>query len=344
MELRVRKFENRWFPLQRSAPAIPVEPPQFLHAEKISSALTSYIPAIAIMDTQLKETASQIEQAVIDVCTSFEGISSRARESVAKTTAFLASNSNSSQEKASVEELIQECQATMETLLNTIEHAGEVSRKAVDQMRMIDSYSQKISASLKQLDGIAEGNKILAINARIEAAHAGEAGAGFSIVANEVNTQAQKSREVIQKVSELSSELRTAAKTAVKDLEKMDQRDKKSAVESRHQVTTALNGFQEMHSRMQSMLAEMGSEGELLANDIASAIRGLQFQDRASQRIAHVRSGLETLQQRLEQASRGETAAHIDIANDMLHCYTMHEERQAAGINDSAQPGEIELF
>lgn len=349
MELRARKPESRWLPLQRkrpvmTTPVMTIEQPALIPLEKMSNALTSYLPAITIMDTQLKETAEQIEQAVIDVCGNFEGISRRAKESVAKTAAFLASNQDSSQQDSSVEQLIEECQVTMETLLSAIEHAGEVSRKAVEQIRLIDGYSHKISTSLKQLDGIAEGNKILAINARIEAAHAGEAGAGFSIVANEVNAQAQKSHEVILQVTDLSGQLRDAARSAVKDLEKMDQRDRKSAEHSRKQVTTALNGFQDMHSRMKAMLGEMSSEGELLADDISAAIRGLQFQDRTGQRISHVRHGLETLQKKLEQMSQGEVAEHISITDDMLHSYTMHEERQAAGIQDSAMPGDIELF
>lgn len=344
MELRARKPENRWQLLQRSTPVMTIEQPAFMPLEEVGEALTSYLPAITIMDTQLKETAEQIERAVVDVCASFAGISMRAKESVAKTSAFLASNHNSSREEASVEDLIQDCQTTMESLLNAIEHAGEVSRKAVEQIRLIDSYSHKISTSLRQLDGIAEGNKILAINARIEAAHAGDAGAGFAVVANEVNAQAQKSHEVILQVSNLSGQLRDAARSAVKDLENLDQRDRKSAAESRSQVTTALTGFQDMHSRMKSMLSEMSREGELLANDISSAIRGLQFQDRTSQRIGHVRNGLETLQEKIEQVGRGEVPEPFNVHDDMVHSYTMHEERQAAGVHDSAQPGEIELF
>lgn len=344
MELRARKQENRWLPLQKKPTPIAVEQPPVISAENVNTALLSYIPAIAIMDAQLKETVTQIEQAVVEVCGSFEAISGRARESVAKTAAFLAGNDQATAENISIERLIDECQTTMETLLNAIEHAGEVSRKAVEQMRLIDGYSSKISAALKQLDDIAEGNKILAINARIEAAHAGAVGVGFAVVANEVNEQAQRSHEVIIRVGDLSGQLRNAARSAVKDLEKMDQQDRKSAVESRQQVTTAFTEFQTMHSHMKEMLAEMSQDGELLAGDISTAIRGMQFQDRVSQRIGHVRDGLETLQRRLERAGNGEVIEDTNIKNDLMHYYTMHEERQIAGMQDHAKPGEVELF
>jgi hypothetical protein len=95
---------------------------------------------------------------------------------------------------------------------------------------------------------------------------------------------------------------------------------------------------------MKTMLTEITDEGALLANDIGAAVRGLQFQDRTSQRIAHVVEDLETMQKKLTTRF-GESGA-VEVASDEgFSSYTMHEERNVAGIHgvESAQ-GDVELF
>lgn len=344
MELKLLRRRNNWNSPQweNTATALVAEDPLQIPPEA-RDAFHSYLPAISMMQEQLGETVNQIEGAVVGVCANFEDIAGRARESVAQTAKFLAKQ-DSAGESISVEDLIEQCQTTMETLLGALAKAGEVSRRAVEQIRNIDDYSNKISKALIQLDGIAEGNKILAINARIEAAHAGDMGVGFAVVANEVNVQAQKSHEVISHIGELASGLRQTANCAVADLEQMDRHDRASAAQAREKVDSALDGFQNVHSRMQNIISEMSSCGEMLADDIAGAIRGLQFQDRTSQRLGHVREGLGALHERIEQAAQGEIPPVLNMKTDLLEHYTMQEERRLVGVQDTALPGEIELF
>lgn len=308
----------------------------------VESKVAAYLPVFPIMSAQLKGTMTQIEEAVVEVCGGFQGISAHAHESVSKAAAFLDSRESSG--GYSVEGLIRQCRNTMESLLAAIDHMDDVSRRAVEQMRAIDAYANEIGKALKSLHDIAEGNKILAINARIEAAHAGAQGTGFAIVANEVNTQAQKSCEVIEKVGGLAVSLRGKANAAVTDLEALASQNKLSATESRDEVTEALNSFGDMHSRMEELLSSMTRDGQLLEKEVATAIHGLQFQDRTSQRISHVMEALETLYQRFTEFCEGFEAAPDHNREEFFHLYTMKEEWQAAGIHQEHSSGDIELF
>ena len=60
------------------------------------------------------------------------------------------------------------------------------SRRAIERIEEMDKASQQISEALGQLDQITNSNRMLAFNARIEAAHAGTAGMGFAVVAVEL--------------------------------------------------------------------------------------------------------------------------------------------------------------
>ncbi len=79
-------------------------------------------------------------------------------------------------------------------ILNTTVEAGDVSRRAIERIEEIDKASQQISDALGQLDQITNSNRMLAFNARIEAAHAGAAGTGFAVVAVELAAATVKSR------------------------------------------------------------------------------------------------------------------------------------------------------
>ncbi|MGA9672192.1 MAG: methyl-accepting chemotaxis protein [Terracidiphilus sp.] len=311
---------------------------------EVQAELARYVPHFRRMSEQLKQTSSQIESSVVEVCNSFQGIAERAKETVARTKGFLSRESEGTSDKQSFEELIENCSGTLVKILNVTEEAGEISQRAIERIQKMDKASQAISTSLAQLEQIARGNKILALNARIEAARAGSQGAGFAVVAMEVISQTERSQNVNAQVNDLINNLRMLAQSTLVDLQRMNEKDHERVDRCRLEVDESLRDLQAAHGEMKKMLTGMTEEGVLLANDIGAAVRGLQFQDRTSQRIGHVVEDLDTLRARLTTrfgAVSGEEAASDEGFSD----YTMHEERQVAGIHglESTQ-GDVELF
>jgi methyl-accepting chemotaxis protein len=309
----------------------------------VESEIASCLPVFPVLSAQLKETITHVEEAVVEICSGFQGISARAQESVSRAVEFLDSHGRESKGEYSVDGLIKECSNTMENLLDSIDRTDEVSRKAVEQIQDIDAYAKEINLALNQLHGIAEGNKILAINARIEAAHAGAQGAGFSVVADEVNLQAQRSCEVIEKVGGLAGNLRNKANSAVADLDNLASRSRNNARESKKEVTDALNAFSQIHARMETLLSAMAKDSQVLSGEISTAIHGLQFQDRTSQRVTHVIEALDSLHQRFSELCQGYEPSS-DHTEEVFKLYTMKEEWQTAGVNQDYVAGEVELF
>ena len=318
------------------------------HGLEVEAELAQYLPHFSRMSEQLKQTSSQIESSVVEVCSSFQGIAQRAKETVARTTGFLSQQSEGSSDTRSFEGLIDNCSGTMVKILNVTEEAGEVSRRAIERIQQMEKASQLISASMLQLERIAVGNKVLALNARIEAARAGRYGAGFEVVANEVIAQTERSQKVNAQVSGLITNLRALAESTLEDLQQMNDRDRQRVEQCKCEVNVSLRDLQGAHGEMKTMLTEITEDGALLANDIGAAVRGLQFQDRTSQRIAHVVEDLETLQTRLSTrfGNGADTGAASDQASDEgFSDYTMHEERAVAGIGEAESGGgDVELF
>jgi methyl-accepting chemotaxis protein len=308
----------------------------------VEGELAKYLPHLGRMSEQLKQTSKQIEDSVVAVCESFEGIALRARATVGRATSFLSQDGPSSSGKQSFEGLIEACSATLVKIMSSTAEAGDISRRAIERIQEMDKASQQISGALSQLDEIARGNQMLAFNARIEAAHAGAEGRGFAVVAVELAGQTVKSRAVTAHVAELVFNLRALAESTLQDLQRMNQKDSERVEQCRREVDGALHDLQAAHSEMTEMLNGMTADGALLANDIGAAVRGLQFQDRISQRIAHVVVDLDTLAARLQAHANQVALGHAD---EGFSAYSMHEERQVAGLRQAeATPGDVELF
>jgi methyl-accepting chemotaxis protein len=313
----------------------------------VETELAKYLPLFGRMGEQLKQTSKQIESSVVEVCGSFQGIAERAKEAVAHTASFLSQAGEGSSDSRSFETLIERCSGTLVKILNVTEEAGEISQRAIERIRQMDKASQSISGAIEQLEQIAYGNKILALNARIEAARAGEHGAGFAVVAMEVISQTERSQKVNAQVSKLILNLRALAGSTLEDLQRMNERDRKRVEQCRGEVNESLRDLQGAHDEMKTMLTGMTEKGTALSQEIGAAVRGLQFQDRTSQRIAHVIEDLETVRTRLTtRFGDGGNGIDAEIASDEgLSSYTMHEEREVAGIHGAeSSQGDVELF
>lgn len=326
-----------------AAPAgIAVDVPE--QAPGVEEELAKYLLLLGRMSGQLKETSGQIESAVVDVCQSFQGIAQRAGATVSRATGFLSQQSDDASGKSSFAKLLDKCSGVLVKILNTTEEAGAASRRAIERIEQMDKVSEGIGAALVHLDQIAKGNKMLAMNARIEAAHAGTLGAGFAVVAAEVVSQTEKSQKVTAQVSDLISQLQALAQSALHDLQQMVDREQQHVEQSRLEVHDSLEELQAAHREMAEVLTGMTNDGASLANDVGAAVRSLQFQDRTSQRIAHVVQDLDTLRERLAARFSSKELPVLGSPEE-FSSYTMQEEREVAGIHgEESGQGEVELF
>lgn len=299
-----------------------------------------HLPAFDVLGSQVTETAGQVEHGVIAVCANFESMATRAQSSVTQAGEFLSGNAGDH----SFESVLNRAHATIENLLSLAERAGRVSTQAIERMRRIESATGQISLALAQLDDMALGNKLLAVNARIQAVNAGEKGAGFAAVANEISAQAQRTTSVVDVIRNVTSDLRGVSTEAVSDLERMAETERQATVRSRVEVDGALSEFRNMHQATHSFVDGMRKDAASVASDIASAVRLLQFQDRVNQRLSHVVEDLTFIRQQLEPHIAGVEVDSSHVLRQFEQHYTMSEERNVLGATEVVHAGEVELF
>lgn len=302
------------------------------------------LPVLDVMGTQLKETASQIELAVVEVCGKFQSMADRARAGVAGAAELLSGGSDS-RSRGSVESLIAEAAHTIETLLGHTQNSAAVSGSAIERIKRVQAATDHIAKSLEQLDDITIGNRLLAVNARIQAVYAGDKAAGFGGVANEIGIQAKRSAEIVELIRSVSSELRHVASSALSDLQSMVVEDQKAYRKSKLEVDRVLEDFRLMNNSTRDFIGRMQEESRGVAREIAGAVRSLQFQDRINQRIGHVVAELDRIKSDLRIHCADVELDFKPILEHLSNSYTMHEERNVLdGTHQETAAGDVELF
>ncbi|MFY3769165.1 Methyl-accepting chemotaxis protein I [Providencia manganoxydans] len=174
----------------------------------------------------------------------------------------------------------------------TATKGGDITVDVIDTMTAISHSSQKISAIISVIDGIAFQTNILALNAAVEAARAGEQGRGFSVVAGEVRALAQRSAEAAKEIKTLIDE----------------------SVGRVNQGSQLVN---EAGQTMNELVAAVNQVTELMGN-IASASNE---QSRGIEQVATTVSQMDLVTQQnaaLVEQSTSATAALEDQANNLV--------------------------
>ncbi len=185
-------------------------------------------------------------------------------------------------------------------LMLGIEDAG----KAVQRL---DADSENIGMVLDVIKGIAEQTNLLALNAAIEAARAGEAGRGFAVVADEVRTLASRSQQSAEEIRNMIEKLQSGARDAVKGMEAARQKAEicEERVEAAGESLGVIAGEVSTISDMNTQIATAAEEQTAVAEEINLNITTItQIADQSAdgaRNTAQISEELVTLAAQLEE-------------------------------------------
>lgn len=156
-------------------------------------------------------------------------------------------------------------------LAEEVERAGEVIRK-------LEADTENVGTILDVIKGIAEQTNLLALNAAIEAARAGEQGRGFAVVADEVRTLASRTQDSTQEIQKVIEELQTAARSAVDVMGQSKQRANTSVEQAAQtgESLAAITERVEAISQMNMQIASAAEEQERAAHSIKENVIGIK--------------------------------------------------------------------
>lgn len=246
------------------------------------AAVSSQIAAASLHES---ESASNMASSVEQMSVSIAHVGDRANE---------ASRCSDESDK-----LATEGEEVINQTMHEVSQASATVSQAEERIRKLENDSERISSVVAVIKEVADQTNLLALNAAIEAARAGEQGRGFAVVADEVRKLAERTATSTLEITQTIDSMRQGARDAVEGMHQVVQQVEQSARLASHanevmikvgnssreavsMVGEISNAMREQthasHSMAQQIehVAQMSEEGSAAANESARAARDLE--------------------------------------------------------------------
>ena len=181
---------------------------------------------------------------------------------------------NTAENSEEMQDRSEKGRSTIAENLKSVEQLSIQMQKASSVVAGLESDSQSIGSVLDVIRGIAEQTNLLALNAAIEAARAGEQGRGFAVVADEVRSLASKTQESTEEINNMIGKLQCSAKTAVSTIDEgnismqLSEDKAKETNEVVNSVGEAISNIQQFNMQIVSATKEQTNVGEGIKDNI----------------------------------------------------------------------------
>jgi len=210
----------------------------------------------------------------------------------------IASNiNNAAQSAEQANEASLEGKQAVQQVGSAIHDLAERLKESTNVTRMLEENSNNISTVLEVIRGIAEQTNLLALNAAIEAARAGEQGRGFAVVADEVRTLAQRTQDSTQQIQSLIESLQTNVENTVTIMQESSTSATTTAESTATTIQILDNISHAVHQifELNSAIASAAEEQTVVSHDVNESIK--QINEMAKETVAQSNKTSESSQQ-----------------------------------------------
>jgi methyl-accepting chemotaxis protein len=218
---------------------------------------------------------------------------------------------------------------------------AEVVKKSAETVHVLGKNSDQIGEIVQVIDDIADQTNLLALNAAIEAARAGEQGRGFAVVADEVRKLAERTTKATKEIASMIKQIQVDTNEAVvsmnegtKEVEKGKQLTD-MAGKSLHQIIAGAETVVDMSTQLAAASEEQSSAAEQISKNIEGINNVTKESAAGIQQIARASEDLNRLTVNLQELVSKFKVDEASVQNSGSHHFNDHKSKLLVGSNGS---------
>ena len=239
---------------------------------------------LELIRSESQQVSDLVQNAISQLTDSFQGLNAQSQQQANMLNSLL------HQDDAD-EGLATFVKETDKLLTYFVEQVLSTSKDSMYLVHRLDDMTVKVEnvfALLTDVRDIASQTNLLALNAAIEAARAGEAGRGFAVVADEVRKLSQKSDAFSDEINGLTMEVKQSLEDATEVVNKIVSADMNIALSGKQQVTDMSESMAKIQQQSKVVIEQTEQASQHINVMVNQAVTSLQFEDMCTQLSEHI--------------------------------------------------------
>ncbi|MDZ4201756.1 MAG: methyl-accepting chemotaxis protein [Gallionella sp.] len=305
--------------------------------------------------TELQNTQTILSEAINKLVENFTAMAEEVRAQQALTM-YISEGDKTDGEEGAKEKFEHFVKLTSDAMNEFVDSTVQNSKHAMELVEKMDAINTEVSSILSilnEVESIAKQTNLLALNAAIEAARAGEAGRGFAVVADEVRNLSENTNKFSSQIRKLVHNVNDALISAEKSINNLAASDMTFVMDSKKHVQGMMADLSQLNATIAQNAVELSQINVKVDKNVSVAVATLQFQDMSSQLLAHAQMRLEAMREvaneminGVDSTDRKAYLAQIAAYNESLHQHvvTLDAKKTNPVAQDNFDTGDIELF